>query len=38
MAKYVGKRIVPLPCGEWVQTKEYEMLSVVLQQLQLQLR
>lgn len=30
MAKYVGKRIVPLPCGEWVQTKEYEMLSVVL--------
>lgn len=31
MAKYVGKRIVPLPCGEWVQTKEYEMLSVVLE-------
>lgn len=30
MAKYVGKRIVPLPCGEWVQTREYEMLSVVL--------
>ena len=30
MAKYVGKRIVPLPCGEWVQNKEYEMLSVVL--------
>ena len=31
MAKYVGKRIVPLPCGEWVQTKEYELLSVVLE-------
>lgn len=30
MAKYVGKRIVPLPCGEWAQTREYEMLSVVL--------
>ena len=30
MAKYVGKRIVPLPCGEWDQRKEYEMLSVVL--------
>ncbi len=30
MAKYVGKRIVPLPCGEWVQNREYEMLSVVL--------
>lgn len=30
MAKYVGKRIVPLPCGEWVQSREYEMLSVVL--------
>ena len=31
MAKYVGKRIVPLPCGEWDQRKEYEMLSVVLE-------
>ena len=31
MAKYVGKRIVPLPCGEWVQSREYEMLSVVLE-------
>ena len=31
MAKYVGKRIVPLPCGEWDQGKEYEMLSVVLE-------
>lgn len=30
MAKYVGKRIVPLHCGEWDQTREYEMLSVVL--------
>ena len=31
MAKYVGKRILPLPCGEWDQRKEYEMLSVVLE-------
>lgn len=31
MAKYVGKRIVPLHCGEWDQTREYEMLSVVLE-------
>ena len=31
MAKYKGKRIVPLPCGMWDQKKEYEMLSVVME-------
>lgn len=31
MAKYIGKRIVPKHCGYWDQTKEYEMLSIVLE-------
>ena len=30
MAKYVGKRVVPKHCGAWTKTKEYEMLSIVL--------
>ena len=30
MAKYVGKRVVPIHCGIWDQNKEYEMLSIVL--------
>lgn len=31
MAKYIGKRIVPVHCGRWDQTKTYEMLSIVLE-------
>ena len=30
MAKYVGKRVVPKHCGAWTKNKEYEMLSIVL--------
>lgn len=30
MAKYVGKRVVPKHCGAWSKNKEYEMLSIVL--------
>ena len=30
MAKYVGKRVVPRHCGAWTKNKEYEMLSIVL--------
>lgn len=30
MAKYVGKRVVPKHCGAWTQNREYEMLSIVL--------
>ena len=30
MAKYVGKRVVPKHCGAWIQNREYEMLSIVL--------
>ena len=30
MAKYVGKRVVPKHCGAWTRNKEYEMLSIVL--------
>lgn len=32
MAKYIGKRIVPVHCGRWDQTKAYEMLSIVLEE------
>lgn len=32
MAKYIGKRIVPVHCGRWDQTKTYEMLSIVLEE------
>ena len=30
MAKYIGKRIVPIHCGMWTKDREYEMLSIVL--------
>jgi hypothetical protein len=30
MATYIGKRIVPVHCGKWDQTKTYEMLSSCL--------
>ena len=30
MAKYIGKRIVPIHCGVWDQSRSYEMLSIVL--------
>lgn len=30
MAKYVGKRVVPKHCGAWTKNREYEMLSIVL--------
>ena len=30
MAKYVGKRVVPKHCGAWTKNKEYEILSIVL--------
>ena len=30
MAKYIGKRIVPVHCGRWDMSKAYEMLSIVL--------
>ena len=32
MAKYIGKRIVPVHCGRWDQNKTYEMLSIVLEE------
>ena len=32
MAKYIGKRIVPVHCGRWNQSKTYEMLSIVLEE------
>lgn len=32
MAKYIGKRIVPVHCGRWNQSKNYEMLSIVLEE------
>lgn len=32
MAKYIGKRIVPVHCGHWDQMKAYEMLSIVLEE------
>ena len=32
MARYVGKRIVPKHCGYWDNSKEYEMESVVYDQ------
>lgn len=32
MAKYIGKRIVPVHCGRWNQNKTYEMLSIVLEE------
>ena len=32
MAKYIGKRIVPIHCGRWDQMKAYEMLSIVLEE------
>lgn len=32
MAKYIGKRIVPVHCGRWDQSKTYEMLSIVLEE------
>jgi lysophospholipase L1-like esterase len=32
MATYIGKRIVPVHCGKWDQTKTYEMLSIVLEE------
>ncbi len=33
MAKYIGKRIVPVHCGRWDQMKAYEMLSIVLEEI-----
>lgn len=30
MATYVGKRVVPIVCGNWSKNREYEMLSIVL--------
>ncbi len=30
MATYLGKRVVPIVCGNWDNTHEYEMLSIVL--------
>lgn len=30
MSEYIGSRIVPKPCGEWDNTNEYDVLSVVL--------
>ena len=32
MAKYIGKRIVPVHCGKWDGSKNYEMLSIVLEE------
>lgn len=32
MAKYIGKRIVPIHCGKWDMSKTYEMLSIVLEE------
>ena len=32
MAKYIGKRIVPVHCGKWDMNKAYEMLSIVLEE------
>ena len=32
MAKYIGKRIVPVHCGKWDMSKSYEMLSIVLEE------
>jgi len=32
MAKYIGKRIVPIHCGKWDMAKAYEMLSIVLEE------
>ena len=32
MAKYIGKRIVPVHCGKWDGSKSYEMLSIVLEE------
>ena len=32
MAKYVGKRIVPVHRGVWDQSQPYEMLSIVLEE------
>ena len=32
MATYIGKRIVPVHCGKWDNTKTYEMLSIVLEE------
>ncbi len=32
MATYIGKRIVPVHCGKWDKTKDYEMLSIVLEE------
>lgn len=32
MATYIGKRIVPVHCGKWDKSKDYEMLSIVLEE------